>query len=194
MWDEKQFFEDFAKESDKIKPSDEFVADLKRMNNEADIIELKRKKNTRTVFRTASIAAAIAVLLAAGIGIYAIIRPAGDNPDDGEQIKIPIHAGKDTPTTGEADNSEESPVGTDAILELIEKDDVLIVDGEGNSISQGERSDLKSMFEHAVETDTISGLFGENTEYIIKAEKDITIRIYFDEYILVNGSDMYCVE
>ena len=47
MWDEKQFFEDFNKESDNIKPSDEFVNRLKGLDNKTAIISIRRKKNCR---------------------------------------------------------------------------------------------------------------------------------------------------
>ncbi len=189
MWDEKQFFEDFAKESDRVKPDREFVEDLKKLNSESTIIELKRKKNTRTVFRLASIAAAVVVMLAVGIGVYTISSHDSDKPDDGEKITVPIHAGQEQTTA----DTEKPEINIESICGFIEDSDILILDSNGNEISQADRNDLESMFKHASETDSITGLFGDNTEYIIKTEEDIVIRIYFDEYILVNGSYMYHV-
>lgn len=187
MWDEKQFFEDFAKESDKIRPSEEFVADLKNLDNEKKIIELKRRKNTGIAFRYAAIAAAIVVMITVGICIYPIKRTDGNASDGGGQITLPIQAGQEN--TG-ADNND-FDVSLKSILEYIGDEGIQIVDGDGNIISDKTRSDLEEMIENAIATDSITGLFGENKEYIIKAEEDITIRIYFDEYILINGSDMY---
>lgn len=190
MWDEKQFFEDFAKESDKIKPSKEFVADLKNLDSENKIIELKRRKSIKRVLRYASVAAAIVVLITVGICIYAINRTDDSKSGEGAKVTLPIHAGQDETT---ADNND-FEAGLSSVLEFIGDEDVQIVDGNGNTISSEIRSDLKNMLEKAVVTDSITGLFGENTKYIIKAKEDITIRIYFEEYILINGSDMYCIE
>lgn len=182
MWDEKQFFEDFAKESDNIKPSDEFVDRLKKLDK-------KPSGKIRVIYRVAAVAASVVLLVAAGIGIFVISRPDNQKPGK-EPVTVPIHLGNDETTT----TDENLEINQSTLVSLIEDKDVIIVDGDNKSITSSEREELGRMLLNAASTDTISGLIGENREYVIKADKDIVIKIYFDEYILVNGKHMYKVE
>ena len=45
MWDEKQFFNDFIKESDEVQPSAEFVNKMKNLSEQSLQIDEKRKMN-----------------------------------------------------------------------------------------------------------------------------------------------------
>lgn len=188
MWDEKQFFEDFVKESDKISPDEEFVAGLKKLDSEEKLAEIRRKNSSRIILKCASVAAAIVICAVAGILIYRLNRPDGNK--GGEKVTLPVHAGQESTT---ASNEEES-LSSESICKLVMDDDIEIIDGDGNAISSDTRKELEAMLEKAVVTDSITGLFGENTKYIIKGEEEITIQIYFGQYILINGRDMYCFE
>ena len=48
--------------------------------------------------------------------------------------------------------------------------------------------------EKAEKTESVSGILGENKYYVIHTPEEITIKVYFDKYIIINGQDMYCVE
>lgn len=188
MWDEKQFFEDFVNESDKIKPDKEFVESLKKLDSKENLEEQKRKSSSQIIFRYAAIAAAIVVAIAAGIWIYAVNRP-GNN--GGEEITLPINAGQEETADKYTDSSD---ISLERVKELVKDDSIQIVDGDGNIISRETRSGLEDMLDRAVETDSVTGMFGDKTQYIIKGEEEIVIQIYFEQYILINETDVYCFE
>lgn len=177
MWDEKQFFEDFNKEVDNIKPDDEFVNRLKNLDDKKTIINIKRKKIT-------AVAACILLLFAVGIGAFAISRIGSDKPDNNEPVSLPVHLGQDETTATKE-------ITMDYIVELIDNKDISVVDNDKNEITENERKELIEMLEKAVPADSISGVIGDETAYVIKGEKDIALSVYFGEYVLVNGEDMY---
>ena len=179
MWDEKQFFEDFNKEVDNVTPDDKFVNRLKNLDDKKTIINIKRKKIT-------ALAACIILLFAVGIGAFAISRINIDKPNNNEQITLPIHLGQDETTAPKE-------ITMDYIVELVNDKDISVVDIDGNNISENERTELVELLENAVPADSISGVIGEGTQYTIKGDKDITLSVYFEEYVLVNGEDMYVV-
>ena len=184
MWDEKQFFEDFNKEVDNVTPDDKFVNRLKNLDDKKTIINIKRKKIT-------ALAACIILLFAVGIGAFAISRINADKPNsDGQPtvpITLPAHLGQDE-TTAIAE------INIEYIVELINDKNIVIIDNNENEITENNRAALIEIIEKAVPADSVSGIIGENTQYTIKAQEDITISIYFDEYVLVNGEDMYVVK
>lgn len=177
MWDEKQFFEDFNKESDNIKPSDEFVNRLKGLDNKTAIISIRRKK-------IAAVAACIVLLLTVGAGAFAISRIGANKPDNNDPVTLPIHLGQDETTMAKE-------ITMDYIVELIDDKDISVVDSEKNELTENERKELLETLKKAVPADSISGVIGEGTQYVIKSDKDITISVYFGEYVLINGEDMY---
>lgn len=179
MWDEKQFFEDFNKEVDTVNPDDEFVNRLKKLDDKKTIINIKRKKLT-------AVAACILILFTVGIGAFAISRINIDKPNNNEQITLPIHLGQDETTAPKE-------ITMDYIVELLNDKDILVVDSDGKEISKNERAELVELLENAVPADSVTGIIGEGMQYIIKDDKDITVSIYFGEYVLVNEEDMYVV-
>ena len=179
MWDEKQFFEDFNKEVDNVTPDDKFVNRLKNLDDKKTIINIKRKKIT-------ALAACIILLFAVGIGAFAISRINIDKPSNNEQVTLPIHLGQDETTAPKE-------ITMDYIVELVNDKDISVVDIDGNNISENERTELVELLENAVPADSVSGVIGEGCQYTIKASKDIVVSVYFEEYVLVNGKDMYVV-
>ena len=179
MWDEKQFFEDFNKEVDNVTPDDEFVNRLKNLDDKKTIINIKRKKIT-------AIAACIILLFAIGIGAFAISRINIDKPNNNEQTTLPIHLGQDETTAIKE-------ITIDYIVELINDKDISVVDSDGKEISKNERAELVELLESVIPADSVAGVIGEGCQYTIKADKDIVVSVYFEEYVLVNGEDMYVV-
>lgn len=197
MWDEKKFFEDFVKENEEIKPSEKFVENLKQLDKVKNIEALKHKKVVRHSLRYASVAAAIVVFLVAG-GIAFLIKGMGNGAENsgGTNIDIPLHGGNDENTWGE-DGDSESPEVADKLeksIELIDNEAVSVLDKEGNELCNEDRAALKSKLLNATKTNEITGVFGEYEEYTIMGNEEISIKIYFEQYILIGKTEMYCIE
>ena len=182
MWNEKEFFEDFAKKNDTVKPTDEFVNKMKNLEN-------NKPKSVHIYYKPLLVAASILLMLACGFGVYMHVRPS-DKPINTVEPSTPgIHLGQDETTV-----PSETAFDMDSIIEYINDERISITETDGTELLPYERNSLKSLLEKAQKTDSVTGILGENTFYTIHTDEEITIKIYFDKYIIVNGQDMYCVE
>ena len=182
MWNEKEFFEDFAKKNDTIKPTDAFVNKMKNLEN-------NKPKSIHIYYKPLLVAASILLMLACGFGVYMLVKP-NSKPLNTIEPTIPgIHLGQNA-TTAPLDTSFD----IDSIIEYVDDENISITGTDGSKLSEAERSSLKSLLEKAEKTESISGILGENTYYVIHTPEEITIKVYFDKYIIINGQDMYCVE
>ena len=69
MWDEKQFFNDFIKESDEVQPSAEFVNKMKNLSEQSLQIDEKRKmKAPKVITGVLAAAAVMGILFMTGLG------------------------------------------------------------------------------------------------------------------------------
>ena len=100
-----------------------------------------------------------------------------------------IHLGQDDTTV-----PSETSFDMESIINYINDESISVTGTDGTELLPYERNSLKSLLEKAEKTDSVTGILGENTFYTIHTDEEITIKIYFDKYIIVNGQDMYCVE
>lgn len=181
MWNEKEFFEDFAKKNDTIKPTNEFVNKMKNLEN-------NKPKSVHIYYKPLLVAASILLMLACGFGVYMHIKPDNKPINPIGPTTPGIHLGNEETTT-----PEEISFDMNSIIKYINNEGISITGTEGSELSSDERSNLKSLLEKAEKTDSVSGILGENTFYTIHTQEEITIKIYFDKYIIINGQDMYCI-
>lgn len=170
MWDEKKFFEDFVKESDKVKADEAFVQELKEL-------EHGKIKRFPYVKYAASVAAAAACV---GIGIFAFHSgQAGiqGNPSAIEE-NVGIMAGADT------EKIESGSIGVGKkdtgtqVNEELKKRSTVVTDSEGNELSGEQRAELIQLLEEAVFVE--DEIEGEYRQYDCEGDKAFEIRIIED--------------
>lgn len=182
MWNEKEFFEDFAKKNDTIKPTNEFVNKMKNLEN-------NKPKSVHIYYKPLLVAASILLMLACGFGVYMHVKPDNKPINPIEPSTPGIHLGNNGTTT-----PEETFFDMDSIIKYINNEAISVTGTEGSELTPEERNSLKLLLGKAEKTDSVSGILGEYTFYTIHTHEEITIKIYFDKYIIINGQDMYCVE
>lgn len=182
MWDEKEFFEDFAKKNDTVKPTDAFVSKMKNLEN-------NKPKSIHIYYKPLLVAASILLMLACGFGVYMHIRP-DRKPINTIEPSLPgIHLGYDETTP-----PEDTTFDIASVIGYIENEDIAITGTDGTKLLPYERNNLKALLEKAEKTSSVSGILGENMYYTIHTPTEITIKVYFNKYIIINGQDMYCIE
>lgn len=167
MWDEKKFFEDFVKESDKVKADASFVQELKEL-------EHGKVRRFPYVKYAASIAAAAACV---GIGIFAFHSGQAGNQGNPSVIEqnVGIMAGTDT------EKMESGSIGvgkTDTSAQVrgeLEKKSTVVTDSEGNELSEKQRAELIQLLEKAVFAE--DEIEGEYEQYDCEGDRSFEIRI-----------------
>lgn len=171
MWDEKKFFEDFVKESEKVKPEEEFIQKLKKL-------EPKEKKNR---FRYAKYtAAAAAVLLCLGIGtlVFREVGTATQKPEDQIINNIDIQAALDGEQIQSGSIGKGKKDSLSDIISSMQQQNIIITDSSGKELSEEEKERLLKQLEDA---ETVSkNTQGSYTSYFVKEQQEFEIRIYDD--------------
>lgn len=167
MWDEKKFFEDFVKESEKIKPEEEFIRKMKHLEDK----KVKRFSVTRY--------AAVAAALVCVIGGAMIWKNSKVDVEDSEyklEQTAEIHAGKEewSIQSGKISKSEKKTFSE--ILPFIEAEDTIILDEKDRELSQTEKTELLEVLESAeLIEEEIEGTY---KSYFCQGEKTFTLKVY----------------
>ena len=179
MWDEKKFFDDFVKESEKVKPDNEFVEQLKNMVNEENVGAIK--KRNQTFFMRGSMVA-VAAILCLSVGTI-VWKGFDDNKNSEKDIKqessVSVHAGG---------NSEIQS----GIIVMIEEDKVEIKDEAGEIISYDNREKLLGQLNKAKKVENAENIEMNDNDYAVytcEGEEIFEIKIYSGKYILIGDSD-----
>lgn len=204
MWDEKKFFEDYVEESEKIKPDDRFVEQLKNMAAQEE-----RKKKPIPMMKYAAIAASFVLCIGLGgvvwhnqsktaedknaeisMGIQAgnsLLEEEGQF-SDGEQASDEKSASDEEQTSEEqqfSEKSEEREPLTDALNSM--KQGVTVRDEAGNEVSQSEQEELWNLLKNAEETEQPEDAVKE-ASYFLEGEQNIEVTVYVDGFVQIDGN------
>ena len=131
MWNEKEFFEDFAKKNDTIKPTNEFVNKMKNLEN-------NKPKSVHIYYKPLLVAASILLMLACGFGVYMHVKPDNKPINPIEPSTPGIHLGNNETTT-----PEETFFDMDSIIKYINNEAISVTGTEGSELTPEERNSLK---------------------------------------------------
>lgn len=187
MWDEKKFFEDYVEESEKIKPDDRFVEQLKNMAAQEE-----RKKKPIPVMKYAAIAASF--VLCIGLGGVVWHNQSKTAEDKNAEISMEIQAGNSAlEEEGQfsdeeqqfSEKSEEREPLTDALNSM--KQGVIVRDEAGNEVSQSEQEELWNLLKNAEETEQPEDAVKE-ASYFLEGEQTIEVTVYVDGFVQIDGN------
>ena len=190
MWDEKKFFDDFVKESEKVKPDNEFVEQLKNMVNEENVGAIK--KRNQTFFMRGSMVA-VAAILCLSVGTI-VWKGFDDNKNSEKDIKqessVSVHAGGNSEIQSGIIGS--NVLELEEVIVMIEEDKVEIKDEAGEIISYDNREKLLGQLNKAKKVENAENIEMNDNDYAVytcEGEEIFEIKIYSGKYILIGDSD-----
>lgn len=188
MWDEKQFFDDFIKESDQIQPSAEFVNKMKNLSEQSLQTDAKKQiKNTKVITGVLAAAAVVGILFMTGLG------------QGKREIMIQedqIYAEKES--TSDAMEGSLSDIFSDSKL-LLENaligEDVLLKNEQGKEVTSEEKEALLQQIINAEATDILlEDLEGkEAVSYYVEGEIQMGFSIIEEGYLVIQ-EDVYLIQ
>lgn len=193
MWDEKKFFQDFVQESEKVKPDDEFVEQLKGMMKEENVIQSKKRNNVYFMRYAAVVAAAMLCLVVGTVVWKGFDGNSKTISNDKEDYTVNIHVGQDSEIQSGIIGNSNSEL--EEAIAIVQDEKIVIKDEDGENISSAKRKQLLSQLNRAEKVeneDDLEDLQMSDDEcdmYICEGEEDLEIKIYEDEYILIGDSD-----
>ena len=183
MWDEKQFFDDFIRESDQIQPSAEFVNKMKNLSEQSLETDWKKKSTNPKVMTGVLAAAAV-------VGIMFI---AGQGQDKRVLIleEDAIYAEKEDHSNAMEGSVYDIFDDKKLLLEnALTEWNVTVKDAQGEEVTAEEREVLLEQIINAEETElSVEDL--EETEvtvYELEGEIQVRICIMGDEYLVINDT------
>lgn len=180
MWDEKQFFNDFIKESDEVQPSAEFVNKMKNLSEQSLQIDEKRKmKAPKVITGVLAAAAVVGILFMTGLG---------QGKEEMILEESQIYAEKE-----ENSNTMEgslSDIFSDKKLLLedaLTEGNVSVKDAQGKELTIEEKEVLLEQIIHAEETEISFQSLDDKKEVFYDVEGDLKIRfsIIEGEYLVI---------
>lgn len=179
MWDEKQFFDDFVKESEQIQPSAEFVNKMKNLSKEPQQAGVKKKSATPKVITGVLAAAAV-------VGII-IMTGVEQKPKEMTFPKDNVYADKEESHIIQGDLSEVWDENRLLLENALADDKVLVKDEEGRELTIEEREVLLARIANAEVTDISSEKFDgkEAVIYYVEGEEEIRFSIIEEEYLII---------
>lgn len=182
MWDEKKFFEDYAKKADTVQPSPEFIEKMASLVKEESDQTFSIKKFSYAK-KLIPVAAAACLVLVVGIGGHYL----GNSNEKGmEEIQIGELAGEKKQEQEQQQfesfyvmPKEES---LQDIVEAIQEKAVL--DEQGNEIAEEEKSELLKMLLNAETTEAFE-IVEPVKNYTISGTEKFTIKLLEDEQVVV---------
>lgn len=188
MWNEKKFFQDFVEESEKIKPDDEFVQQLKRMTNEYELNKSQKRKKQIYFVKYAAIAVSFLLCIIVGSVAWSIYRDIpSDKHSETDNYTMDIHAGNNNSEIQSGVIGKENDL--ERVISLVGDNNVIVEDENGEEISEGKRGHLLKMLNKAkLSTGTID-LEAAYTSYYCMGKEKIEIKIYNSEYIVIGNSE-----
>lgn len=189
MWNEKKFFQDFVEESEKVKPDEEFVQQLKKMADDNELKSMNRRKmQVRLVKYTAVAASFLLCFIIGGIAWNAHEKITKNNNDETNTYTVDVHAGNKNQGVHSGFIGDESDL--ESVIERIGDENVIMKDENGEEISSETRKNLLKLLNKAEKADEIVELEEKYTSYFCIGEKDIEIKVYNREYIVIGDSDV----
>lgn len=199
MWNEKEFFEDFVKESEKLQPDKQFVAQLKDMARDVEEDESKaskwRNKTGKRInikvymYRYIAIAVIVILCVTAG-GITwntAHKSKSGSGKSTNTDVSGNIHAGTHDKDIHSGIIGDKKGISQASML--LENDSIIVTDEYGKSISTAKRKIILKWLNMSEKTDEEIDANTDYVSYFCKGEEEMEIRIYDEEYIVIAGED-----
>lgn len=195
MWDEKKFFEDYVEESEKIKPDERFVEQLKQMAAQEE-----KKKKPIPIMKYAAIAASFVVCI--GLGSVVWRNQSTESEDKSVEYDAGLQAGQQSTeendfqvendtasenkseTESENENPSEEEILTEALNSI--KQGATIRDGDGNEVSQEKQEEIYQLLKNAKEAEAPEGEKLENS-YFLEGDQTIEIEVWENGFLKVNG-------
>lgn len=188
MWDDKKFFEDFVKESESIKPDEDFVEKVVAMTKAERNNKVVSFSGISKILTTAAVILLLVVISGIGFGQL-------NSGEKGNVTKPDMHAaGNETinPDKGQTGNIED--IVNDKIItikSMLQNKDCQVKDVEGNFISDKEKVILLSKIEGAEEIEKISDNIGDTVSYTFVEDTSILVQIVDDKYLIIDGEQYY---
>lgn len=184
MWDEKQFFKDFAEEAHRIIPDAEFANRLKKQVTEENLVKLNY--HNRKLRYVKYMAAAAILLLAIGIGKLGLFTGNNEN-----LLNMKNHAGKeiDGQPNEDMENLEEDHI---QVISMLKDHTVMVDDAYGNTISEEKRNELLEIISKVrrLENEQLQKDFWENGEkYYCVGEQTISFIVVQDKYVKIEETE-----
>lgn len=194
MWDEQQFFEDFVKDTDRIKPDAAFIEQLKEQINQDNVVRLKKRKRTQYMAVAASLLLCIST---AGIGwnIFAIKQK---NPGQNEDVyQGQLSAGKEEEKVSSGEVGENDSILLD-VISMVEDETNLLDNEQGVSLSTQERKKLVEMLKNSEKIKNSVEISAEEFSnnsivYYCVSDETVKITVYEEKYIMI-GDAIYIVK
>lgn len=189
MWDERKFFEDYAKKANTVQPKPEFVEKMVSLVEEESKSSSSAKKVSyiRTWVPVA-VAACMVLLLGTG-GLHLI-----NSKEQGmEHTQMGQMAGTEDKLDGQMESfgvvaKEES---LQSVVEAIQKEDG-ILDNAGKKVSEEKKAELLELVLNGEATEELKKEEAVAT-YVISGKEDIVIQIMENNYFIVekNNKNLY---
>ncbi len=185
MWDEKQFFKDYEKTVERIKPDEAFVEQLKNKMNPDNVVRMKKRQRIKYMAVAASILLCISI---GGIG-WSVFRTIVSNDEQGNvSYQGQINAGKED--KAHFGKGEEIDSVLLKVLSMIEDENNIVDNEQGNSLSPQERMQLMEMLKNAKKAENPEQLsvehFLENgIVYYCVGEETVKITVCEEKYVII---------
>ena len=188
MWDEKQFFDDFIRESDQIQPSAEFVNRMKNLSEKSLKSDVKKQVKAPKVFTGVLAATAVVgILVMAGLG---------QNKRELIMEDDSIYAEKEEETDAMEGSLTDILIDSKSLLEnALTNKDTTVKDGNGKELTSEEKDDLLEQIKKAEETDlSVEDLEDkEAVVFEVEGEVQICFSMIEEEYLVIQG-DVYEIQ
>lgn len=188
MWNEKKFFRDFVEESEKVKPDKEFVQQLKQMTNKNEIEKVHKRKLQVRIVKYVTVAASFLLCFVIGGIAWNAHNSMKEYNEETDSYTADAHAGNKNPGIQSGIIGEEPDLET--VIAVVSDETVILEDENGKEILAGKRKLLLKLLNKAQKTEEDIDLNEEYTSYICKGEREIEIKVYNSEYIVIGDSDI----
>ena len=182
MWDEKQFFDDFIRESDQIQPSAEFVNRMKNLSEKSLKSDVKKQVKAPKVFTGVLAAAAVVgILVMAGLG---------QNKRELIMEEDQIFAEKEDETDAMEGNLSDVFDESKSLLEnALTNKDTIVKDGNGKELTSEEKDILLEQMKQAEKTDlSVEDLEDKETVvFEVEGDAQIHFSIVENEYLIIQN-------
>lgn len=190
MWDEKKFFKDYVEEAERIKPDGAFLEQLKNKTNQDNMLRLKKSMEKRRKMQYIAVAASIFLCISiGGIGWSVFGRKIANQGQDHASYQGEVNAGKEEQEVQSGTIEETNSVLLD-IISMVEDENNLLDNQQGDSLSTQEREKLVEMLkkskkiESSVDKSAID-FSKEGEVYYCVSDETVKITIYEDKYIVI---------
>lgn len=180
MWNEEEFFKDYTKSVEDIKPDSDFIAELKKNTNSQTLNKVEQKTRKR-VLSGLTVAASLALCITIGgfgLGLF------GNKDNTILDTPGSLSASKDEKTDVEGSVSIESPL---ADIASILTDETYMIDRQtGESLSMEERENLASLLLQCEKTEEPVDTSLEEEIYYCVGDSTLKIAVYGELFVVID--------